>query len=51
MVPALSYMCEVSSILSRPDVVTSLHIYGRFNFRIKDLKGGEFFKVVLLAYY
>lgn len=43
MVPALSYICGVSSILIRPDVVTSLHIHGNFNFRIIYLKGGGFF--------
>lgn len=49
MVPALSCICEVSNILIRPDIVTSLYIHGNFNFRIMYLKGGAFFRVVLLT--
>lgn len=41
MVPALSYICQVSGIFIRPDVI-SLYINGYFNFRIAYLKRGIF---------
>lgn len=44
MIFAFSYICEVSSIVIRPDVI-SLYVNGNYNFRIIYLRR-EFFKVV-----